>query len=77
MTIIKTGSSGHHSPDGSFQRTGYLVPQQPKVGPSWGESAQSALDTIATGGAQLGELSDEAFRVTERRAGPNKALRTP
>jgi hypothetical protein len=69
---METGSSGHHSPVGSFQRTGHLVPQQPRL-PCWGESALSALDTIATEGAQLGELSDEASGVTERRAGPNKA----
>jgi hypothetical protein len=30
---METGSSGHHSPVGSFQRTGYLVPQSAKIAP--------------------------------------------
>ena len=30
---METGPGGHHSPVGSFQRTGHLVPQQPKIAP--------------------------------------------
>jgi hypothetical protein len=50
---METGSSSHHSPVGSFQLTGYLVPHRVPRLPCWGESAQSALDTIATGALSL------------------------